>query len=298
MVPLDAAPPGSGEESPSSGTAAADQPRSRRATMSRRAGPFVAGVAAAFVALLLYAVAFPQPKPLTPADVDQQVQNALASQELPPPDSQFVYQQIAPSLVFVQTELPDAGGASGAGASPGSNGAIGSGVVIDTKHDILTSLHVVAGATSIKVTFANGSSAHAEIVNKVPENDIAVLRPTEDVAGGPPATLGDPHLLQVGSEAFVVGNPFGLYGSLSAGVVSGLDRAFEMPNSAIVLHGLIQVDAAVNPGNSGGPLLDANGLVVGIVAALVNPTPDRVFAGIGLAVPIDIVSQGVGLPPD
>ncbi len=110
--------------------------------------------------------------------------------------------------------------------------------------------------------------------------------------------LGDPHTLRVGDEAFVIGNPFGLVGSISAGVVSGLDRSFQMPNNGVTLHGLIQVDAAVNPGNSGGPLVNANGLVVGIVTGLVNPSPDDVFAGIGLAVPIDVAVSGVGMPPD
>ncbi len=94
-----------------------------------------------------------------------------------------------------------------------------------------------------------------------------------------------------------MGNPFGLVGSMSAGVVSGLDRSFKMPDSDVVLTGLIQIDAAVNPGNSGGPLLNRDGQVIGIVAALINPTEDEVFAGIGLAVPIDVAGGAAGLPP-
>ena len=101
-----------------------------------------------------------------------------------------------------------------------------------------------------------------------------------------PATLGNPGAVQIGSEAYVVGNPFGLYGSMSAGVVSGPRPLVPGSRTAApVLHGLIQVDAAVNPGNSGGPLLDRDGRVVGIVTALVNPTKEDVFIGIGLAVP-------------
>jgi S1-C subfamily serine protease len=102
--------------------------------------------------------------------------------------------------------------------------------------------------------------------------------------------------MRIGSEAFLVGNPFGLYGSLSAGVVSGLDRSFQQPGSDRVIRGLIQVDAAVNPGNSGGPLLDRGGRVVGIVTALLNPTKQDVFIGIGLAVPIDVAGGAAGLP--
>jgi S1-C subfamily serine protease len=102
--------------------------------------------------------------------------------------------------------------------------------------------------------------------------------------------------MRIGSEAYIVGNPFGLYGSLSAGVVSGLDRTFQLPNGGREIKGLIQVDAAINPGNSGGPLLDRNGQVVGIVTALVNPTGQDVFIGIGLAVPIDVAGGAAGLP--
>jgi S1-C subfamily serine protease len=110
--------------------------------------------------------------------------------------------------------------------------------------------------------------------------------------------LGNPRSVQVGSEAFVVGNPFGLYDSMSSGIVSGLNRSYQLPNNGALLQGLIQVDAAVNPGNSGGPLLNRNGQVIGIVTALVNPTNQGVFIGIGLAVPIDVAGGAAGLPQD
>ena len=102
--------------------------------------------------------------------------------------------------------------------------------------------------------------------------------------------------MHIGSEAYVVGNPYGLYGSLSTGVVSGLDRSFKLPDTDKVMTGLIQFDAAVNPGNSGGPLLDRNGNVTGIVTALINPTDEDVFIGIGLAVPIDVAGGAAGAP--
>jgi S1-C subfamily serine protease len=129
-----------------------------------------------------------------------------------------------------------------------------------------------------------------------PDHDIAVVQPQQLPATAVPATLGNPNSVQVGSEAYVVGHPFGLLDSMSAGVISGLGRSFQLPNSTVVLHGLIQVDAAINPGNSGGPLLNRAGQVIGIVTGLVNPTNQDVFIGIGLAVPIDVAGGAAGLP--
>ena len=123
-----------------------------------------------------------------------------------------------------------------------------------------------------------------------------MLQPDNVPAVIAPAVLGNPAALRIGSEVFAVGNPFGLYGSISDGVVSGLERSFRDPETEIVHTGLIQIDAAVNPGNSGGPLLDRDGRVVGIVTALINPTEQHVFIGIGLAVPIDVAGGGAGLP--
>jgi len=173
---------------------------------------------------------------------------------------------------------------------------MGSGVVVDASGDILTCLHVVANATSIEVTFADGTKSAATIRTTQPQNDIAVLRATQPPATLVPAVLGNPKSMQVGSEAYVLGSPFGLTGSISSGIVSGLNRSFQLPNNGPMLTGLIQVDAAVNPGSSGGPLVNRAGQVVGIVSALINPTNQGVFIGIGLAVPIDVAGGAAGLP--
>jgi S1-C subfamily serine protease len=173
---------------------------------------------------------------------------------------------------------------------------MGSGVVVDLAGDILTCLHVVANATAIEVTFADGTKSPATIQATQPENDIAVLRATQPPATLAPAVLGNPRSMQVGSEAYVLGSPFGLTGSISSGIVSALDRSFQLPNNGPLLTGLIQVDAAVNPGSSGGPLVNRAGQVVGIVSALINPTNQGVFIGIGLAVPIDVAGGAAGLP--
>src|SRR5206468_7663175 len=113
----------------------------------------------------------------------------------------------------------------------------------------------------------------------------------------PAATLGSSMKLKPGDEVVAVGYPFGIGPSVSAGVVSGLNREFRSPDGNRVLNKLIQFDAAVNPGNSGGPLVTMDGEVVSIVTAILNPTPARTFIGIGFAVPIENAAQAAGLPP-
>ncbi|MGZ6314744.1 MAG: S1C family serine protease [Candidatus Limnocylindrales bacterium] len=288
----------------------------------RWAGPFALGLVAAFLGLMLYGALVPGPRPLTASDVNRSIASALASETPPPAFSRLVYQAVEPSLVLIESQpLVVSGGSNGlqpaalasalpsalASASPSpsptaspgaSDATLGSGVVVDAGGDILTCLHVVANASSIQVTFADGTKSPATVVSTQPANDIAVLKASQPPAKIVPAVLGNPRNVQVGSEAFVLGNPFGLAGSMTSGVISGLDRSFQLPNGGPTLTGLIQVDAAVNPGSSGGPLVNRDGQVIGIVDALVNPTDQDVFIGIGLAVPINVAGGAAGLPPD
>jgi S1-C subfamily serine protease len=230
----------------------------------------------------------PAEDPLAPADVEQAIEDALASQTPGPPVAELVYAAVRPSIVLIEVEGTDIEGEEA--------NAEGTGVLVSDEGDILTALHVVDGATTIRLTFADGSRSGGQVTGTDPEQDIAVVT-ADEVPAVPPAVLGSPGSLRIGSDAYIVGNPFGLYGSMSVGVVSGLDRTFRDPETDVVREGLIQVDAAVNPGNSGGPLLDGAGRVVGIVTALLNPTDQDVFIGIGLAVPIDVAGGGAGLPP-
>ncbi len=255
----------------------------------RKTIPFIAGIAAALTALWIFTVVNPDPVPLTARQVNETVAEAMASATPPPAVSAQVYQVIAPSLVYIQAQFKD--------ASDVHDFAVGSGVVISDNAEILTSLHVVADASEIHLTFVDGSESGAELVGAQPENDIAVLRALNPPGLVVPAVLGNPAALRVGDEAFVVGNPLGLFGSMSAGVISGFDRSFLSPSSDRTLEGLIQIDAAVNPGNSGGPLLNRDGQVVGIIAALANPTRHDVFIGIGFAVPINVAASAANLPP-
>ena len=272
----------------------------------RRLAIFAAGVAAAFVAVFIYNALEPPPAPLTANDVNQAIASALASQTPGPPLSEAAYQAIRPALVVIQTKTaaagPTASSSTGSSAAPGpsaaAGGALGSGFILDAQGEIMTSLHVVADATAIQVTYADGTTSTATVVTRAADQDIAVLQPAQLPAHVSPATLGNPRTMQVGSDAFVVGNPFGLAGSMSAGVVSGLDRDFQEPDGGPLLHGLIQVDAAINPGASGGPLVDQAGRVVGVVTGLINPTSQDVFIGIGFAVPINVAGGAAGLPQD
>jgi S1-C subfamily serine protease len=174
---------------------------------------------------------------------------------------------------------------------------VGTGVVIVASGLILTNLHVIDGAEAIVVTFADGTESPADVVNTQPENDLAVLKARIVPDDLPAATLRSTADLNVGDQVVAIGYPFGIGPSASAGVVSGLKREYHSPEGNKTLTNLIQFDAAANPGNSGGPLVTADGEVVGIVTGIFNPTDQRVFIGIGFAVPIENAAAAVGLSP-
>ncbi|MDP4300469.1 S1C family serine protease [Leptothrix discophora] len=174
---------------------------------------------------------------------------------------------------------------------------IGTGVVIVESGLILTNYHVIEGASRVTVTFWNGMEAEARIVSTQPHQDLAVLKALKLPDDLQPATLRGTSDLGLGDTVVAVGYPFGIGPSVSSGVVSGLDREFRAPEGQQTLRRLIQFDAAANPGNSGGPLVNAQGEVVGIVTAILNPTSARTFIGIGFAVPIESAAGAVGFPP-
>jgi S1-C subfamily serine protease len=172
--------------------------------------------------------------------------------------------------------------------------ASGAGVVVSADGSVLTALHVVDGATTITVRFSDGSQSPATIAKQQDATDIAVLSPEHLPGVVVPAVLAGG--VRVGDTVFALGHPLGLSNSLSGGVVSALGRSVRVSDQQ-TLKGLIQFDAAVNPGNSGGPLLDRDGQVVGIVTGLANPSQQSFFVGIGFAVPIATAGGVAGSPP-
>lgn len=262
--------------------------RRRLAAVPRWVWACVAVLVLVAAALTTYAVTRPPgPAPVTQRDVDLTVQRGLQKQAeadaAAPADATLAHAAIAPSLVVISTR--------GTRAGPQSQGS-GAGVVVNTDGTVLTALHVVEGSNAITVSFSDGTTSPATIASRKPESDIATLTPAKLPETVVPAVLGGG--LPVGAPVFAVGHPLGLTDSLSAGVVSALDRTVRVEGDRKLEH-LIQFDAAVNPGNSGGPLLDKAGQVVGIVTGLANPTDQTLFVGIGFAVPIATAGGGGGI---
>jgi S1-C subfamily serine protease len=249
---------------------------------------FVLVIIAGFISVFIFNLTQPPPQHLTQEDINRAVVQALASVPPSPSFESQVYQIVRPSIVTVNISILKPDGES--------ESDLGSGVVVDDGGTILTCLHVVKDATDIKVEFVDGTESEASIIATQPENDLAVLQPQVIPDNLIPATLASASMLQVGDQVVAIGNPFGITGSLSSGVVSGLGRIFKSAETGEILTNLIQFDAAVNPGNSGGPLINRTGEVVGIVTSLLNPTEQSVFIGIGFAVPIETAASALGPP--
>ena len=253
-------------------------------------GIILTSVLTSAIILTIHQGFFPTTK-LTQADIDQAVLHTLQTKDLPSRSAKAA-QMILPSVVRIQ----------GYGIDPErpKDGekeiSTGTGVVIMEDGTILTNLHVTQGATKLIVTFFDGSKSPAIVTAVQANNDLAVLKPEKIPDDLPPATLGTSNQVVAGDEVVVVGFPFGIGPSVSAGGVSGLNREFQGKDGPL-MRGLIQFDAAANPGNSGGPLINLSGEVIGIVTAILNPTSAKTFIGIGFAATIESAGSAVGIPP-
>ena len=194
-------------------------------------------------------------------------------------DVSELYAKVKPSIVEIN-----------AANTRSTSGSLGSGIVLDKEGHILTNNHVIKGFDQIDVAMSDGTAVSATVVGVDPGNDLAVLKVNVPADKLVPATLGDSDKVQVGEMVIAVGNPFGIEGSVTQGIVSGVGRTLG-GGAGRPLRALIQSDAAINPGNSGGALFDVNGNVIGITTAIENPSGDRVFVGIGYAVPINTAKR-------
>ena len=294
------------------------------ATPSRFASPKLLWAAnLVLAALLVFSISLglrPGPRKLTQEAINAAVLKTLETQNIP---SEYAkaYEKIRPSVVRVVSYVRKSRLKEESPSRPKGNGAkpkplgpataeadntgpddeiengVGTGVVIVDKGIILTNLHVVSGADRIMVTFSDGLESQASITGVQAENDLAVLQASKIPDDMISATMRSTSDLASGDKVLAVGFPFGIGPSASGGIVSGLKRAFRSPEGKQEMSNLIQFDAAANPGNSGGPLVTMEGEVVGIVTAILNPTPARTFLGIGFAVPIENAASAAGLPP-
>ena len=251
--------------------------------------------------VLLHGTVQSGPPAFTQRDIDLAVLHTLENRPRGPSAESEAYQVIAPSVVRVERIGPDhdSNGEEREGNEEwrGDVDGLGTGVVVVEDGTILTNLHVVAGVNRLQVVFADGTESPADLVSVRPDQDLAVIRAhvlPDDLI---PATLRSTQDLRMGDRVVAVGFPFAIGPSLTSGIVSGLAREYRNPEGERVLSNLIQFDAAANPGNSGGPLVTEDGHVVGIVTAILNPNNQRVFVGIGFAVPIESAMEAVGSSP-
>ena len=258
-----------------------------------KVGLFALGVVCALALVIARDAARPRPVALTQDDIDKAVLHTLETKSLPSRAAKAA-ELVLQSVVRVEGYNGEENDEPGSGVQMQG---VGSGVVIVDSGVILTNLHVVSGAKRVTVKFYDGSDSDVDLVRVYPENDLAVIKARKVPDDLESATLGSTGNLRPGDEVVAVGFPFGIGPSVSAGVISGLDRSFRSPEGKQIMTGLIQFDAAANPGNSGGPLVTMDGEVIGIVTAILNPTPARTFIGIGFAATIENAGGAVGIPP-
>jgi len=273
---------------------------------SRHQGKLLVAISAAVTLMLVgaYDLIRSAPQALTQRDINAAVNFALDERPRPPAIATVAANNIMRSVVRVDG-IDSEGRRTGEGLKVDGEldenfheqfTAVGTGVVIDDQGTILTNLHVAAATNRLRVTFWDGTESKAFIAGAQSEHDLAVIKALTLPDDLVPATLASTANLFPGDDVVAVGFPFGIGPSVSAGVVSGLKRAF-VREGAPTLENLIQFDAAANPGNSGGPLVNADGEVVGIVTAILNPSGVRTFAGIGFAVPIENAAAAAGESP-
>ena len=243
-----------------------------------KSGVFVGGAIGAMIVIVIFTVlVIAPPEPINP-EIEIEDVNANTVKEIESPYSKNlslieIFKKSEPGVVRVNVQR---------GEASGNVGGVGSGFVFDKKGHIITNAHVVQDAEKITITFLDGRSYYAEIIGVDEFTDIAAIKVNADLSLLQPLSLGDSAELKVGEPVTAIGNPFGLSGSMSSGIVSQIGRLLPT-DSGYSIPDVIQTDAAINPGNSGGPLLNMMGGVVGINTAIQSTTGE--FTGVGFAIP-------------
>ena len=264
--------PGSDAPAGSSTTATVPPPPTR-ASRSRGPLPLLIGAGVVILALVVTVAFLVGRGDASPSAAASPTPSPSPSSTASPTVNE-IYQHVGASVAIVRT----------------AKGALGTGVIVTTSGAVVTANHVIADGSAISIVFSDGTKSSATVASSDPTTDIAILTPATLPQPIVPATIGGG--ATVGSDVIAIGNPVGLTYSVSSGVVSGIDRTAKTDSGQF--SGLIQFDASVNPGSSGGPLLDAKGDVIGIVISLVNPAGEDAFAGIGFAEPIGAAVGGGG----
>ena len=247
-----------------------------------KSGVFVGGAIGAAMTLFIVAVLFIAPPESLKPDISNSNPDIVA--EATPLFSKSlslieIFEKSEPGVVRVNVQR---------GESEDVTGGIGSGFVFDKKGHIITNAHVIKDANKVVVTFLDGRSYNADIIGTDTYTDIAVIKVNADLSLLHPLSIGDSSNLKVGEQIAAIGNPFGLSGSMTAGIISQLGRLLPT-ESNYQIPDVIQTDAAINPGNSGGPLLNMRGEIVGINTAIQSGTGE--FTGVGFSIPSQTVAK-------
>ena len=250
-----------------------------------KSGVFVGGIIGAVIVIAIVAVLFVSPPESLKSEIITSNENtSIAIAEVPPLYSESlslieIFEKSESGVVRVNVQRNE---------TTEVIGGIGSGFVFDKKGHIITNAHVVKDAVKIVVTFLDGRSYNAEIIGTDEFTDLAIIKVNADLVLLHPLSIGDSSNLKVGEQIAAIGNPFGLSGSMTSGIVSQLGRL--LPSGAVYLiPDVIQTDAAINPGNSGGPLLNMRGEIVGINTAIQSGTGE--FTGVGFSIPSQTVAK-------
>jgi 2-alkenal reductase len=230
----------------------------------------------------------PEPTPLPPEAIAEADAEELLLINL--------YERVNPSVVNIVVTVEEQGSVLGPEEEIFPTQGQGSGFIYDTEGHIITNNHVIAEATKVEVTFHDGSSAEAEVIGTDPDSDLAVVKVDLPAEVLRPVAWGDSDQLHVGQRAVAIGNPFGLSGTLTSGIISALKRSLPTETGAFRIPEIVQTDAAINPGNSGGPLLNSQGEVIGVNTAIVprrTALGERSFLGVGFAIPSNLVVRVV-----